>query len=291
MNLPYVSAGLTSWNTHKQVKLREIDYPLREQEPNHFTVTRTYEGPKETYAALALDTADDDFFAAKFVRQGPLADIGGGSIRYERVWATVPASWSEPESYAYTFPAFLGATAFGTPFNVTAITAGAGNFVLTTAATGISIGDSLYLSLNYVRGSKTYQHNVFCRAVAATSTVSVTIPAILFGSGAFGTVSGTIAKSTPGRAVGITQVVGSRLLHDYALSSTAALDTDLPLQQPFTPVDASGNILTGISASTYPTSAVYAAMIANGGELAAQIERRRYMGNIYVRITRLVPAQ
>lgn len=287
-SLPFQTAN---WNTHSEVKLREIEYPL-EGEQSHFIVRRTYEGPKATYASLALDTADAEFATAYFVRQGPLVDVDGGCVRYERIFATVPAQWNDHEEFAFTFPAYIVGIAFGNTFSVTNIAPSAANYVLTTAATGISATDSVYLDLNYIRNVANYHVTAITPAVAATSSVSVTIGGVLPGGGAFSDVVGTLKKGQIGRNAAETLIVGSRLQHDYALSSDTEIDTDLPIIDKFSPRDNAGYEPATLSGATTPTATRYNGMIDAGTELVAERStRRRYMGNIYVRITRLVKAK
>lgn len=371
-NLPYKTAG---WDTHREVKLREIDYPLFEQEPTHFTVRRTYEGPSSTYAALALDSVDSTFNGvaasvtgtastdklnfglgdhglstgdlvtlaittglsglsagtyyairvdssfiklatsmanaragtavdittdgtgtitpptAYFVKQGPLVDIEAGCVRYDRLFATVPAQWSEPESFAFEFPAYLAGTP-GTSYNVTGITVGSGTLLLSTSATGISVGDGIQAQVKYTRGAIVYQQTIVAKATAVSSGVSVTVAGSLLGSaGAPTSVTGTVAKTSVGRSAAEPLTVGGRVVYDYALATVATLATALPIIQLFRPVDNAGNSAASLTATTIPTSSAYAALVLDGTEIVGESSSwRRYMGNIFCRATRLIPA-
>ena len=287
--LPYKSSG---WNTHREVKLREIDYPLGEGEPAHYTVKRTYEGPSSTYASLALDTADTEFSAAKFVRQGPRVDCGAGCIRYDRLFATVPAQWSDPEDYPFTFPAFTGANTFGTTYAISGAATSTGTVIVTHAtSSGIAAGDAVYISLNYTRGGIKYSQTFSAVAVATTNTNQTTVPGVLQNSGTISAVSGFVAKSLPARPNVLDVIADSRIVRDYVLSSTASIATDLPLSQLFSAVDNTGAKTTTLTATTVPTSAIYAALVTSASEIVVGCTRKRYLGNIYCRETRLVPAQ
>lgn len=367
-----------TWPTHREIALREFEFPLSEQGgADHFTVLRTYGGPLDTYKAMALDTLDADFDgstrtgvvgeesddtltfaaahklftgcpitvanisgmsgisagsffairvsatviklasslanaragtastfttdgtcditlpAAYFVRQGPLRDADGGQVRYDRLFATVPSQWSDPESFAFEFPAFPAGTP-GTSFNATSIAnAGSGTVIIGTNATGISIGDSVYAQVKYTRAGVVYQQGFFGKATAASSGASVTIPGAMLGSvGSASSVSGTVAETAIGRTNAETLTVGSRIVNDYALSSIANLDTDLPISQQFRPIDNTGSITTSLSATTIPTSSAYATLVVDASEIVAEGSvRRRYLGNIFVRSTRMVKAQ
>lgn len=232
---------------------------------------------------------------AYLVRQSALRDIDAGCVRYERIFANVPSQWSEPESFAYTFPA-VAAASVGTSQSVSAIVASGSNFVLTVGGDpGLISGDSCYISLRFTRGGGVYQYSAFTKATASSTGATATIAGVLaaFGSGAFSSVSGTIVKGSKARTVSQLIVVGSRVVSDYALSTIATLDTNLPLSQPFTPVIASSGTVTDTitTSTTSPTAAEYATLVVNGSEIVAEPPvRRRYMGNIFVRTTRLIPA-
>lgn len=288
-NLPYKTAG---WNTHSQTRLREVTPGLPEQEPGHYTVRRFYEGPSATFAGFAaLNTPDTEFSDAKLVWQSGLVPTDGGCIAYERLFATVPASWSEPEEYGFPYPSYAS-TVTGSAFSATAITASTPNFVISTTATGIAPGDIIYCSLRFNCSGLAYTQSFFTAAVAASSGSSVTVGPQLVGSGSFSSVSGTVQKATAGRSTAETLIVSSRVQHDYALSSEAALDVDLPLIQSFSPVDAAFVVTNALTAGTTPTAAIYSGYVTSGVELVAESStRRRYMGNIYCRRTRFVPAR
>lgn len=247
-----------------------------------------------TASAFSADgTCDITLPAAYFVRQGALRDVDGGQVRYERLFATVPSQWSDTESFAFEFPAFPPGTP-GTSFNATSISnAGSGTVFIGTNATGISVGDNVYAQVKYFRAGFWYQQSFFGKATAASSGASVTIPGTMLGIvGTASSVSGVVAETAVGRTNAETLTVGSRVVNDYALSTVANLDTDLPVVQQFRPVDNTGAITSSLSATTIPTSSAYAALAVDGTEIVAQASvRRRYLGNIYVRSTRLVKAQ
>lgn len=232
---------------------------------------------------------------AYLVDQSPLRDADGSQVEYDRTFSTVPPSWSDSEEYLFTFPAYVVGTAFGTIYSVTAIAAGSGIFVLSTAATGIAAGDDVYVDIAYTRGGHLYHVFFRTKATAVSSGVSVTIGNLLPGIGAFSAIGGTgVRKGSLGRALSITLPCSTRLIHDYALCSEVALDTHLPLIDKFSPVLSTGfetdTLSTG--AATVPNSATYSDMIKNEVELVAEAsQRRRYLGNIWVRITRMAKAR
>jgi hypothetical protein len=51
---------------------------------------------------------DPDYSAYVLVSEGPRQDIGGGIVKWQRIYAIKPASHDEYESYAYPFIGFIG---------------------------------------------------------------------------------------------------------------------------------------------------------------------------------------
>lgn len=247
-----------------------------------------------TAVAFSADgTCDVTLPAAYFVRQGPLRDADGGQVTYERLFSTVPSQWSDPESFAFEFPAFPPGTP-GTSFSATSIANSTpGTVIIGTNATGISVGDTVYAQVKYTRAGVIYAQTFFGKATAASSGSSVSLPGTMLGSvGAASSVSGTVAETAAGRTNAESLTVGSRIVHDYALSSIANIDTDLPVSQQFRPLDNTGSTTASLSATSIPTASAYATMVVDGTEIVAESSvRRRYLGNIYVRSTRMVKAQ
>jgi hypothetical protein len=222
----------------------------------------------------------------------------GGLLKWSRVWATVPTTWTNDETFAFTYPAYVAATTIGSPFGITGITDSTTLYRIATTATGIIANDQIFVNVTYARASFAYNVNAFFKVLAASSGSSVDIPHSLPGSGAFSAVDGTLAESSSGRNAEEAIVVGSRVQHDYALipapEVAGNLDLYLPSVQAFRPVDPYGNraaiLLTGTA--TRPSSDRYQTMVNTGVMLVAEDSmRERWAGNIYVRKTRLVPAQ
>lgn len=268
--------------------------------PNEKTVFRqSFMQIAASYSPLALDTA---YSAAGsygvpstptyyLVAEENFTDKSGGLMQWDRVYSKVPTSWSDSEEYVFTFPGFIQTATGGTNYAVTAITASGSNFQLTTSMT-YSVGDNVFLAIQYVRNGITYFIDQTTKVVSGGSSgTTMNVGAIFIGSGAFTGVSGVTNKITPARTDQITEVVGSTIFNDYALSSVSGLDTDLPIIRQFSPVDATGAATTQLNTSTLPTSATYVTMIQDNVLIAAQNSvRRRFQGNIYVRTTRYVPA-
>lgn len=289
-NLPYQSAG---WNTHIQAGPAVYEYPLLDKGcALHNTVLRTREGPLATYATEALDNPDIGIASSYLVWQGPLQGIDGGQIRYQRLYSNVPESWVDPgESYGYTFPGY-SAGASSAAVAVNAIVVSGANLIFTLAATaGASAGDSVSISVTYTRNGKVQAATLTGLAVATTNSSQITLVRTFPGSGAFSSVSGTAAKVIPGATAARTLVGGCRILYDYALSSDSTVNTDLPIFPQFAPLNSAGEATDILTSTTTPTATEYRALVNSGGELVAECVRKRYLGNIYVRMTRMVPAQ
>jgi hypothetical protein len=62
-----------------------------------------------SFAPLALNTPHPDVPTAYLVAETPLQDLGSGIVRWTRVYAQVPATYTEPGgSYAYNYIGFVG---------------------------------------------------------------------------------------------------------------------------------------------------------------------------------------
>lgn len=61
-----------------------------------------------SFSALALDTAHATVTSAYLVSETPPSEVGGGILQWTRVYATVPATRSDYESFSYRFPGYLG---------------------------------------------------------------------------------------------------------------------------------------------------------------------------------------
>lgn len=268
--------------------------------PNEKTLFRqSFMQIAASYSPLSLDTAypaggsygvpaTPTYY---LVSEENFSDRSGGLMQWDRVYSKVPTSWTDAEEYVYTFPAFIQVATGGSDYAVTAITASGSNFQLSTALT-YSVGDSVYLGVQYVRDGITYFVNQQTKVVSGGSSgTTMNVPPIFTGTGAFTSVSGVVNKRATSRTTEITEVVGSSIVNDYALSSVSALDNDLPIIKQFAPVDATGGTTNSLNTSTIPTAVTYVAMVQNNVQIAAQNSvRRRFRGNIYVRSTRYVPA-
>lgn len=267
---------------------------------NQKTVFRqTFVQTAASYSPLSLDTA---YPAAGsygvpssptyyLVAEEGFSDVGGGLMQWDRVYARIPSSWSEGEEFAYTFPAFISSATAGTDQPITSIQDSGSNY-LVSSGLSFNTGDQVHISVSYVRDSATYFVGQYVRIIGGSSGSSALIPGILPGTGVFSSVAGVITKEAPYRVLQKTDTVPSQLVYDYALTSTTAIDSNLPISKQFSPVDATGAETTILNTSTKPTAAAYASMINAGSLIVGQDSvRRRWIGNIYERATRYIPAR
>jgi hypothetical protein len=213
-------------------------------------------------------------------------------MQWQRVYAKVPNSWSDGEEFAYTFPAYLGSASPASDFTITSIS-DSGTYYTISSGMNFSAGDSVFVSVSYVRDSVSYYVGQYTKAAGGTSGTNVLVPAIFPGTGTFGSVGGNVTTEVPYRALEQTLLVTSQMVHDYALTSVTALDGSLPIINEFSPVDPTGAALqfNQLNLSTKPTSSQYAAMVKNQVLIVASSSTRsRFYGNIFQRVTRYIQA-
>jgi hypothetical protein len=240
-------------------------------------------------------TCDLTLPTAYLVEQSPLADASADCVRYTRTFATVPGQWFDAGSFAYQFPGY-SAGATGSGIAISSILASGANTIFGLGSSGSAVaGDVVLVNVSYTRDGLPYTQTFSAPAVATTNTSQVTVARTLPGSGAFGVfLTGTVSIFTPGRGEAQALVVPSRLQHDYVLSTAAAVGAALPPLAAFAPVYASGatagQAAAVLDTTTLPTAASYAEQVAERAELVVESDLARYLGNIFERRTRLVPA-
>lgn len=251
-----------------------------------------------SYSPLPLDTA---YSAAGsygvptgatyyLVGEENFSDQSGGMMQWERVYAKVPNSWSDGEEFAYTFPAYTASASGAVDSTITSISE-SGTYYTISSSLSFNTGDSVFVSVSYVRDSISYYVGQYTRAAGGNSGSNVLVPAIFPGTGSFGSVGGNVTTETPYRALQQTLLSTSQLVYDYALSSVTAIDANLPIIAEFAPVDATGASTEFLNGSTKPTSLGYATMVKNQVLIVgASSTRSRFYGNIFQRVTRYVQA-
>lgn len=74
-----------------------------------FIVEQDYHVMLANYSPLALDTAHGTYTNAYLVRETELENIGGGVVKFTRIYAQIPASRNEYATFAFQFPGLRGA--------------------------------------------------------------------------------------------------------------------------------------------------------------------------------------
>lgn len=287
-------SGQPAFTTDTQCGDYVPQYALGAGEPTALIITAPFMETRADYTRPAANSNITYAGAtAYFIDDYSFQDLRGGVMQWIREWATIPASWSEPEEYAFTYPAYTGTGAFTANVAVSAITASGANYILSCTGGTIVGGDTVFYSVGYTRGGISgFTATGTALAVATTNSSQVTITVGLAGTGSFTGVTGNVAKVTTTRAEALTLVVGSRVVSDYALTTAANINADLPLVSQFQIINSStGAITDTLGTGTSPTASVYLGYVAAGTEIVAECSRRRYLGNIYVRRTRYVPAR
>lgn len=294
----YTAAGQPAFNSVVTVGLPQWEKLL--PVPNDKVVFRQrFMQTAASYAPLSYDTpypADSTYGVPTsttyyLVSEENFTPERGGMMSWDRMYSAVPTSWTDSEEYAYNYPAFNGSQTVGTTYNVTAITA-SGTYYSVSSSLTFSTGDNLFLNVQFVRSSIIWRVANYVQAMGGVSGTNVLISNIFNGSGAFSSLSGSIGKATPARGLPKAYVVPSNIVNDYALSSVTALDSNLPIVQPFAVIDNTGYETDTITNLTIPSNASYVSMVATNTQLvAAASSRRRFLGNIFVRSTRYVPAK
>ena len=135
-----LAAGQTAFTAEAQDGDYVIEYPLGPAEPTHIAIKARFKQFRANYARPAANTTlsitvDGSARTAYFIDDVEAQDIRGAVKAWTRLWATVPASWSEPGgTYTYAFPAFTAAYALGNTFPISNIVASASNYTLNAAA-------------------------------------------------------------------------------------------------------------------------------------------------------------
>lgn len=299
MSLPYSSSG---WNTHSEVQQPEFLYPIARDLSARW-LRRRYEGPAATYTDLALDTADDVFTNYYFVQQGPLENLDGGQVAYERIWANIPNIRDEYETTTYEYPA-VQITATPTALDITAMPA---TNIITVPTHSFTVGQRIGVSVTYQVDSGalfgsgfTSRYTVLITAISGNDiTVALNLIYTDPNTGspyAFTFRSGQVISAfTAGRDN--PQVIETQAVvrHEYFLPGVTggiSSPSDIPLEERFSVLLGSTGVeVNSVSALTSPNTTRYRDMVINKELLVDSSTVRPWTGNIYEKITRFVIAR
>ena len=293
----YTAAGQPAFNT-----VATVGPPVWEKMlpvPNNKVVFRQrFMQTAASYTPLAYDTpypAESTYGVPTattyyLVSEENFSGERGGIMTWDRVYAAVPTAWTEPEEYAYTYPAFSGSQTVGTTYNVTAIAA-SGTYYSVSSSLTFSVGDTLFINVGFTRSGLGWRVANYVQALGGVSGTNVLVGQIFGGTGSFTSVSGYIGKASPSRSTPKAFIVPSSVVNEYAFSSITALDQNLPLIPQFAVINNTGVETDTITTTTIPSNSNWVSMVAAGTQIvAATSMRRRFLGNIYVRSTRYIPA-
>lgn len=295
------AAGQPAFTDEVRIGDYKIEQALGANEPTALIIRAEFMQLRANYArptensTLTYDNGAGSDVTAYFIDDIEFQDQGAGVQTWTRLWATIPASWSEPGgTFAFPFPAYISPLAFGTLYSVTNVWANGNYYNLMTTAANISAADTFLLDLTYTRNSQNIHVTFQADAKFAGDGTRVPIAKILPGLGGFSDVSGTLQEVAVGRTTPETIEVDSWLIHEYALADETTADILLPQIDKFSPVNSSGNATDSLSTgtATTPNSATYSSMVRAGSLIAARrSDRRIYAGNIWERTTLMVAAR
>lgn len=294
-----LAPGQPAFTTETQTGDYVVSYPLGPLEPTALEIRAPYQQYRTSYTRPTADTPlTYGARTAYFIDDVDFQDLRGGLCTWTRIWRTVPAQWVDDGQYAFTYPAYTSAGAIGNSFPVTAISANISvapiQYTLTTTATGLSAGSSVFLDLNFRTGTANNHVSGITGLVAASSGASITVTDIILYS-AFGytSVTGTVRSASAFRTEPLTLRADCQIVHDYALSNIGNIANTLPTVEAWLPIEAStGAATTSLSNTTIPTNTLYQSMIDAGTTIIPEPStRQRYAGNIYERSTILIAAR
>ena len=255
-----------------------------------YTALGAYFSPlaQNTQYALALRNRNVTTY---LVDETQTQDLGGGVVKWSRVFASIPKPRVEFQQFAYTFPGMSGGTLYA-PVAVTGSSKTAGQTVLTAAGSGLTEGDSCLIYYQVIdRTGIAYNRKIFRPVLAAAGNdVTVKLVTDLTGNITFVQLQKVDASRDP-----ITRSVMSTISYDYFLAGiTAGIKSyrDISIIEPDDILDSDGKVTNTYTADSLPTVLDYKAQIAAEEWIVAEASTLKiWKGLIYERATRYVKAQ
>jgi hypothetical protein len=280
MSLPYESAT-NAFQTARVTSGTYIEYPFTYEGD---TTTKIYhiicEVYDTSYQPISLDTtlADGAGFtglpagyansAAYHIGDFNKQKIDGGLVRFDRQFATIPATRSNvlTGTIAYTYPGIAASTDGGVTSSITAIS---GNTI--TASTSASAGDSIYYNISTTGGGITLVTSGFATALAGTSSSQI----VTSGFSSIGTFSsGNVTVLASNIRAPLNAAAGSFTTYTYSIPDNFY---DVAPSEIFTPSEST------LNSGTIPTASAYQALIDDNTEtgfILISSEITKYAGNI-----------
>lgn len=255
------------------------DYYIRADSYVAPTLSTVYAGE----ARLAVQPSGT-FYLVGDSRPSPLP---GASVAFTRVWSMIPAARTRAEgTVPWKRVGLLAGGPTGAPVALTAMSWGTPPVFTSTGAHGLSPGDNVLVTatINTVGFVSVYYLKGIVVTTPATNTFTFT--GLASGVGFIGTFGGgSVSKVEYGRSARMVPV-STLVSYDYALPGVTPgvgdyADVDLPDQ--FEAIDGDGDLVDTLNGNTYPTAAVYRAMLANREFIVLDAAVRAYKGNILER--------
>jgi len=242
----------------------------------------------EIYIPAASGGSNDLVYDYYLVGETSPQDMSGGVVQWTRTYAAIPEPRVEFESYAHQFPG-LEVGSLGPIRYISAGSNSAGVTTLTTTvAHGISVGDQVIVK--YTRrlpDGTQLGGQLFRTALTGTTGSTVKISIVIDEVALYLTVQ----KADIGREV-FSEEVTSWMQYDYFLPGVSAnvnSFSDITIFNSPVIVDADGNRTTTYGATTAPTKTEYLTDVKNKVPYIAHDSIiKRWMGNIYERMTRYI---
>jgi hypothetical protein len=244
------------------------------------------------YVKRLLNAAHPTWTTFYLVEETNPVHIGGGIFQYDRIWANIPASRTESETYPALLPG-ISQQSSGSPVNIASVSTFGTFRIGTVSPHGFIQHDPV--SVLYAVFDATVGLNVNKQVertvLAVPSSTTMDVAAI--------TEPSTITwQSVWPRSAGrgpITRVVNSWVQFDYFLPGVSAgiakVDDIAIFNKPLI-LGEDGNETDTYGTDTKPTAAQYRAQIAAKALVVAEpSSTRRWRGNIYERSTRFILAQ
>jgi hypothetical protein len=209
----------------------------------------------DSFAKLPLNSRHDVYTNYFLVSEGPLADVGGGMVKWTRRYAAVPSTRNDYASLSYNFIGYYGKTA------------------------DIAIAVSLTVPL----GRQRFTQSVKARLQNDYFLVDIT-----------GTIPGSVASVsaitiTPALKYYVPpgSIVSSAFIPAYSPGS--AQEMNFGTNTDFLWAITGANPYPGAIIPTRPDRSVYEGWITAGTEIVAEASQvARWEGNIYQRVTKYV---
>lgn len=108
MSTPYARQSWVDgpWGVARPVSLPEFSSPIPGV-ATEYVLRQRWSQFRNNFSALALNTAHPDYADFLLVEEGPRREVGGGLVEWDRLYAKIPATHSEWESFGYSFIGYL----------------------------------------------------------------------------------------------------------------------------------------------------------------------------------------